>query len=170
MSYSQTPYSADAYSTEFVDPHVQVFVTGVGATGSVGNVSVPNDAAVLTGLEASAQLGTLAGAGNVINIAFPSGVEATAEVGSVTLEFDFAYSASGTGIVGTGGIGNVSVDLLTPVNVTGVAGTGQIGTAIAVQIVRVTAQGVFAVGTAGPALVWGIIDDSQTADWEEIAS
>jgi hypothetical protein len=52
--------------------------------------------------------------------------------------------------------------------VTGVSATGAVGTATAVGGSKVTLVGVQAAGIVATPLVWGLVDDSQTPNWQPV--
>jgi len=120
--------------------NVNVDVTGVEATGQVGNVFLFQN-----GLEATGEVGTaLVQAGATVSVTgleatgatndvvvtgtadvSPTGLEATGEVGTVTATADVTTDV--TGLEATGGVGTVDVIQDQTVNLTGVEGTGEVG-------------------------------------------
>jgi hypothetical protein len=75
-----------------------------------------------------------------------------------------------TGVVGTSGLGSVTVSGAANVTLTGVSATGAIGTEIVGISVSISVTGVSATGEVGSLSIWGLVDTTQTPNWEEIAA
>lgn len=150
---------------------VTVSVTGVSATGQIGSVVVRGAATVLpTGVTATGEVGTVAVIeGQGVDVAL-TGVEATGEIGTVTIIEGQGVDVSLTGVEATGEVGTVTVvegqGILVPV--TGVAATGLIGDVSISASANVFPAGVVGYGLIGTVNVWGLVDDTQNADWQII--
>jgi hypothetical protein len=155
---------------------VDVPVTGVAATGAVGQVLVPQDANVpVTGVEATGAVGTVTVVADVPTNVPVTGVEATGAVGTVTVVADANVPVTGveatgavgtvivliegdavalvTGVSATGATGQVAVSTSTEVPVTGTAATGAVGTVAVSGAASIAAIGVEATGEVGSAVV-----------------
>lgn len=121
---------------------VTVAVTGVSATGSVGDVGKDNLFTVpVTGVSAT---GAAGGVTPSTTVAI-TGVSATGSVGSV------ATGQGVTGVFGTGSVGTVGPQIT--VGVTGVAATGQVGNVDIAGDKTVAVTGVQATGSVGSVTV-----------------
>jgi len=154
-------------------------VTGVEATGGVGQIEAPNTGIILTGSAATGQVNnpTIIGdatvtpfeplgfgtgavgavtvvAGAIVNV---TGLSAIAAVGAVSVEADAIVPA--TGLEATGAVGDVTVVEGTgvTVNVTGVSATASVGSVTITGDATALVTGVFATGVVAPVLVWGNI-------------
>tara|TARA_R100001126_G_scaffold92653_1_gene62636 strand:- start:263 stop:565 length:303 start_codon:yes stop_codon:yes gene_type:complete len=75
-----------------------------------------------------------------------------------------------TGVVGTSGLGSVTVLGDTNVTLTGVSATSALGTVITGISTTFTVTGVSATGEVGSPNIWGLVDTAQTPNWQEIAA
>lgn len=120
-----------------------VTLTGLGATSALGSVTVRAGALVgATGLGAVGSVGTADAVGRA-NVAL-TGTTAQALLGAVSLVTNNNISVAG--FEATASVGTVATSAASSVYVTGVQGNGAVG--------RV--------------LVWGVINDGQTADWQPV--
>lgn len=127
-----------------------VLVTGVEATGSVGDVvaSIPQTVAV-TGVEASGEAGSVeVTSPNTVTV---TGVTASGVVGSVQVSGEANLST--TGLEATGEVGSVNAGAGLVVLVTGLEGTGDVGTATVEGIGNVSVTGVGATGATSQVTV-----------------
>jgi len=168
--------------------------TVAGVTASLGTVSVTINADAnvdTTGLGLTSALGTLTSVTGKANIT-PTGQEGTSALGTVTTGAEANVTISDT-LVAT--LGNVSVLVdaeATVIITTGVAATGAVGTTTTQTDNRFTAPtlfattfvgsvtidaeanisliGVSATGELSNVNVWGLIDEDQTPNWQEVAA
>ena len=169
-----------------------VQVTGVEATGGVGQIEAPNTGVILTGSAATGQVnnptvigdasftpigpfGFGTGAVGTVSVAASAvvpvtGVSAIGEVGSAAVEA--GANAPATGIAATGAVGTVTVVEGTgiDVDVIGVSATGPVGTVTIIGGATVSVTGVSATGLVKPVLVWGRIAPNPGTVWTEIAA
>lgn len=133
-----------SYITGVAAGAMAVGAVGSGATTAVGSVQIVATARVeVAGVVAQTQSGTVGVviSGNVSAV----GVQAQAQRGSLTVT------------LGAG------------VPITGVQAQSQLGTLSAgASNARVSIFGVYAVGSVGTTLVWGLVNDTQPADWHNI--
>jgi hypothetical protein len=167
-------------------------VAGITATLGAVSVTINADAnATPAGLESTSALGTLTSVTGIANI-FPTGQEGTSALGTVTPEAQAIVSIPNS-LVAT--LGNVSVLVdaeATIIITTGVEATGAVGTATTRTVNRfeiflsgataslgaptviakadVTLTGVSATGELSNLNVWGLIDESQTPNWTDVAA
>lgn len=129
-------------------------VTGVSATGNVGQVIISdNEDVVVTGVAGTGATGT-----EVIRVeAIPSGVAGTGAIGTSTLETDAQPAAQ----AGTGAVGAVTLKITIDAQVTGVAGTGAVGTEIPESIINET--GLAGTGAVGTSVLESIINETGVA-------
>jgi hypothetical protein len=98
-------------------------VNGVSAFGQVGTVVVSiSDAIILTGVEATASVGSVKG----IPKGTPLGVVGTGAVGTVKLYVNYTL----TGVEGTGAVGTATTTTADIGAVTGVSAVGAVGTVL----------------------------------------
>jgi hypothetical protein len=151
MAFGQESFSslADGPIQIVVREGASAILTGVEATGEVGSATVDGDAIVtVTGLEANADVGSVAVIGDA-NVS-PTGLEATGVVGALTV-------VEGTGVNVLlssprlqGSVGVVQPNAQVKIFVVGVAGTGE---------------------TSGASVVsWNEINPNQDPNWKEIAA
>ena len=169
-------------------------VGGITATLGAVSVTINADANVDTaGLGLTSALGTLTSVTGKANIS-PTGQEGTSALGTVTPEAQAKVSVDGVNAT----LGNVSVLVdaeATVIITTGVAATGSTGTLSTITDNRFSAPGfanlrasdpfvnptvsgacnftltgVSATGLVSNLNVWGLVDDSQTPNWREIAA
>lgn len=161
---------------------------GVEAQAHSGVVTVGIGIGVtLTGVQAQAQRGDLAitlGAG-----ALPAGVQAQGLTGGLSVTTEAVVPATGsqaqtqtgavlirtgvavllTGAQGQAQRGSLTVTFGAGVPITGVQAQAYVGTLSAgASNARVSVSGVYAVGLIGTTLVWGLVNDTQPADWHNI--
>ena len=167
-------------------------VAGITATLGAVSVTINADANVNTaGLGLTSALGTLTSVTGKANIT-PASQVGTSALGTVTPEAQAIVSIPNS-LVAT--LGNVSVLVdaeATIIITTGVAGTGAVGTTTTItqNIVelflsgatsslgtatvdaeaRVTITGVSATSELSNLNVWGLIDESQTPNWTDVAA
>lgn len=139
VSYNPAVWAANNDSTSYswaavtlalraIPPDVSVSVTGVSATGAVGDVTVT----AISGVSVDA-----------------TGVSATGAVGTVSVTAVSNVSTSVTGVSAAGAVGTVTVTAKATVSPTGVSATGAVGTVTIDFSIRVTAVGVSASGAVG---------------------
>lgn len=120
--------------------NVDVDVTGVEATGQVGNVFL-----LQNGLEATGEVGTaLAQAGATVSV---TGLEATGATNEVVVTGTADVSL--TGLEATGEVGTATATADVTTDVTGVQGSGGVGTVDVIQDQTVDLTGVEATGEVG---------------------
>ena len=167
-------------------------VAGLNATLGAVSVTINADAnATPAGLASTSALGTLASVTGKANIT-PASQVGTSALGTVTPEAQAVVSIPNS-LVAT--LGNVSVLVdaeATIIISTGVAGTGALGTTTTKTVNRfeihlsgataslgsptviakadVTLTGVSATGELSNLNVWGLIDESQTPNWTDVAA
>ena len=73
-----------------------------------------------------------------------------------------------TGVSGTGQLGSASVTADANVDAVGVSSTGQVGSVTITGTSNVFPIGVQGTGQVGQVLIWSVINDSQTPNWEII--
>lgn len=171
-----SPYSATAFAD--LGSGEQLFVvTGLAASGAIGNVSVTGDqiGLLLGSVEGTAssngvtvdagataavseETGLIGNVGSVIASAAAgvdvTGVEATGSPGSVTVIN--ASVISPTGVEGTGALGDVTVTgNQSGLTLTGVAGTMAVGTAEGQAGAGADVTGVLATGSVGLVVITG---------------
>lgn len=147
---------------------VSTNVTGVSGTGAVGTVTVSGKASTaVTGVSGTGAVGTVVvSIPALVNI---TGVEGTGQVGDVTVQVGVSIDV--TGVEGTGQVGDVSVSQSIAVLVAGVEGTGEIGdVTVSTSGISVLVTGVAATGYVGSVLVWGLVDDTQSPNWQNVVS
>ena len=145
---------------------VLVTVSGEEATSAVGEVQVSvRQSVVATGVQAQAQLGSLA---VILNIGVSvTGAQAQASVGNPSVVL--GVSVTLTGVQAQAQLGSLTATLGAGVPVTGVQAQSQLGTLSAgASNARVSISGVYVVGSVGTTLVWGLVNDTQPADWHNI--
>lgn len=170
--------------------------TVASVTASLGTVSVSINADAnvdTTGLGLTSALGTIASVTGKANIT-PTGQEGTSALGTVTTGAEANVTISET-LVAT--LGNVSVDIDGEANViitSGVAATGSVGSVTTrssnivnisiteIQInsalgtlsidaeANISLTGLSATGELSNVNVWGLIDEDQTPNWQEVAA
>lgn len=121
-------------------------VTGVGATGSAGNVSASaSSTATITGVQGSGQTGNVSASS--ASVAQVTGVSATGAAGTLTPTS--SSTASVTGVAASGAVGSLNASVGSVASVTGVEGSGQVGPLTATSSSTVALVGVEAQGQAG---------------------
>lgn len=154
---SWTAYTIALRPVPASNPDVAVSVTGVSATGAVGDVTVTGDANTdATGSEATGQVGDVT-VSTGTNVDVPvTGVEATGQVGDVTISGSAVVDA--TGSAATGQVGDVTVSLAgdVTVDVTGSEATGQVGDVTVSGTAVVDVTGSSATGQAGAVYVQSV--------------
>ena len=150
----------------FTGPPVDVSVTGVSSTSSIGTLSVTATANVdLTGTQATGSIGSVT---FVLDFNFVvGGVSTSTEIGTVTLLFDANFSV--TGATSTGQIGAVTVESVNIIQVEGLKSNGYVGSVVGSLPITLTATGVAATGFAGIVIIWSQITPDQTPSWIQIA-
>ena len=73
-----------------------------------------------------------------------------------------------TGVDAVGSIGTVTILLSSIIIVTGVDATGYIGTVVVTAAGTAPVTGVVAYGEIGSVLVWGLVPNTQNANWQLI--
>ena len=107
-----------------------VLVSGVSAGGQIGTVTLPNTAVNLTdGVEGTGEISAVSAEGNSVIIPFVGSASGTGELGAV-LVTGSAPAVGPTGLVATGAVAPVSVNLLLNVSPSSVNGSGSIGTVV----------------------------------------
>ena len=172
----------------------QAVAAVAGITATLGEVSVTINAdanATPSGLESTSALGTIASVTGKANIT-PASQVGTSALGTVTPEAQAIVSIPNS-LVAT--LGNVSVLVdaeATIIITTGVAATGAVGTVTTRTVNRfeihlsgataslgaptviakadVTLTGVSATSELSNLNVWGLIDESQTPNWTDVAA
>lgn len=132
------------------------YITGVPA----GAISV-----VASGSEATAAVGSI----QIVTTARvdTNGVQAQASVGNPSVAFGIRVTL--TGVQAQAQLGSLTVTLGAGVPVTGVQAQAQLGTLSAgASNARTSVSGVYVVGSVGTTLVWGLVNDTQPADWHNI--
>jgi len=141
-------------------------VTGVAATGQVGNVVIwENERQAVTGVVGSGQVGTAVVRARAV--VPETGLGATTALG--TQQLVTVNRVPVTGQVLTASLGNIQVWVGIQIEVDGVDAQGQVGDAIGISGVIVPVTGVqAAIQVYGPVYFWYGIDDSQTTVWQDI--
>jgi hypothetical protein len=122
---------------------------------------------------------------------FPTGLEGTSALGTVTPEADAKVSLDGasatlgnvsvlvdaeatiiitTGVAGTSALGTTTTKTVNRFGVLGVSATASLGEATVDAEATVTITGVSATGELSNLNVWGLIDESQTPNWTDVAA
>jgi hypothetical protein len=145
-------------------------LTGVQATGSVGNLTIQVDGStLLTGVSASGTVGTITVSTGIAQIL--AGVQASGAVGDLTIQADASEilsGVSGSGAVGTlgiqvdtaqtlsgvnatGGVGNLTISTasITTASLIGVEATGQVGELVTISDAAIVLSGVSGTGSVG---------------------
>lgn len=150
----------------FTGRPIDVSVTGVSSTSSIGTLSVTATANVdLTGTQATGGIGSVT---FVLDFNFVvDGVSTSTEIGTVTLLFDANFSV--TGATSTGQIGTVTVESVNIIQVEGLKSNGYVGSVVGSLPITLTATGVAATGFAGIVIIWSQITPDQTPSWIQIA-
>ena len=76
-----------------------------------------------------------------------------------------AVNVQVAGVYGTGQVGDVAISTQQNIYLTGVKGTGQVGNVSVDAKATVYLIGVQATGYIGYPVVWGLVNDAQTATW-----
>ena len=97
-----------------------------------------------------------------------TGVSGTGAVGTVTPTADAA--APVTGVAGTSEVGTVTLGLGATTFPTGVEAAGDVTTATARGKASVSPTGVSATGAVTAINIWGLVDDSQTPNWNNVGT
>ena len=97
-----------------------------------------------------------------------TGVSGTGAVGTVTPTADAA--APVTGVAGTSEVGTVTLGLGATTFPTGVEAAGDVTTATARGKASVFPTGVSATGAVTAINIWGLVDDSQTPNWNNVGT
>lgn len=138
-------------------------LTGLSATGYTGTITVIAGAVTsLTGVSATGSLGTVTTSGKS-NIAL-AGVVATGYASTASVSGKSNLTLTGT--VGTGAVGTVTER--SSYYLSGVSATATTGTITAKGGSTLTLSGVYGTGYITTVLVWGLVDDSQTANWTPV--
>jgi len=74
-----------------------------------------------------------------------------------------------TGNTATSALGTVTTATSNTIPVTGFAGTSAVGTVTVIAKAVVVSEGVSATGITPRVNVWGLVPDSQTPNWKEVA-
>ena len=171
-----------------VQEGVGVYVTGVQATATLGNIAVNADGAIsalgnaatgevgtveidagaivaVTGVVGTTALGSANVQGSVI--VNTTGVAGTTALGTVSVTADAIVTE--TGLQATSALGSVTVELTLDVLVTGVQGTTALGETTETADANVYAIGVQATGQVGTVLVWSRIVPGGDPIWIDIA-
>lgn len=98
------------------------------------------------------------------NVLVVEGVQGTSHLG--TARAVSTVSVSGFGV--TGYLGDTATVGAAVVSVSGHLGTGVLGNAAVAAAANVTILGLTLMGDLGSVLIWGQLDDSQTANWVEL--
>ena len=122
---------------------------------------------------------------------FPTGLEGTSALGTVTPEADAKVSLDGasatlgnvsvlvdaeatiiitTGVAGTSALGTATTQTVNRFGVLGLSATASLGEATVDAEANVTITGVSATGELSNLNVWGLIDESQTPNWTDVAA
>lgn len=188
-----TAPAAGTTGTPVATVNAQAIVSVGGVTASLGSISVviQADANVTPATQlAAANLGT-ATTTSVNNISV-SGLSSTSALGTSSLitnnnipvedNFDAPMvgelgtvipvsnnNLSVTGFSGTSALGTTTTRTANNVSVTGVSCTSSLGEVTTSGKANVSVTGVGASGFVGRVLIWSLIDDAQTPNWEEVA-
>jgi len=167
-------------------------VASLNATLGAVSVTINADAnATPAGLASTSALGTLASVTGKANIT-PSSQVGTSALGTVTPEAQAIVSIPNslvatlgnvsvlvdaeatiiisTGVAGTSALGTATTITTNVFSVAGVQGITSLGTATVDAEARVTITGVSATGELSNLNVWGLIDESQTPNWTDVAA
>jgi len=170
--------------------NAQAIASVGGVTASLGSVSVfiQADANITPATQlAAANLGTPT-ITSVNNISV-DGFANTSALGTTTLSTnnnisvitDFSEGLLGdtslvtnnnltvSGFGTTSALGAVTVVSINNVFITGLAGTSALGSVATVCKANINITGLSATGFVSDVLVWGLIDDAQTPNWEKVA-
>jgi len=168
-----------------------VTVAGFGMTSALGTTIAFTTVDInVTGFPITSALGTLSSITGTANI-FPTGLEGTSALGTVAAQAsavaglpgltssvgDVSVVASGeavitlTGFAITSGLGTVTTKSINNVIITNnLFMTGQIGTPTIDAEAIVVLTGLSGSGELSNLNVWGLIDESQTPNWEDVAA
>lgn len=150
---------------------VNVSPTGVFSTSSIGSVTVSGAGNVtLTGVFSTGSVGSISATG-VANVTL-SGVSSTSSLGAISVTVGGAVNVNPTGQFSTSSLGTLTVTGVGNVSPTGVVSISSIGSVTVVtntgSPVSVSLTGLSSTSLIGFSLVWGKLDDSQTAGWGNI--
>lgn len=139
-------------------------LTGVQAEGHVGLLEVQTSAQLIgVGVQAEAQTGVVA-VGFVVS---PAGVQGQLGLGTVAVRTAAALAL--LGVSAQTQLGTIAVTAAAQAPATGVRVLAYVGEVqVTVSNTRVLVAGVYALGAVGPAFVWGLVNDTQPADWHNI--
>jgi hypothetical protein len=167
-------------------------VASLNATLGAVSVTINADAnATPAGLASTSALGTLTSVTGKANI-IPASQVGTSALGTVTPEAQAIVSIPNslvatlgnvsvlvdaeatiiisTGVAGTSALGTATTITTNVFSVAGVQGITSLGTATVDAEARVTITGVSATGELSNLNVWGLIDESQTPNWTDVAA
>lgn len=143
-----------------VTPATQLAAANLGTatTTSVNNISVD-------GLASTSALGTTTlSTNNNLSI---FGQDGEARLGDTSLVTNNSLTVSGFGT--TSALGTATTTTVNNVFITGLAGTSALGSVTTVCKANTDIIGLLATGSVNDVLVWGLVDDTQTPNWEEVA-
>lgn len=186
-----TAPSAGTTGTPVAAVNAQAIVSVGGVTASLGSISVVIQA------DANAQAASVLAAGNLgtatttsVNNISVSGLASTSALGTATLSTNNNLSVgldtplfvelgtvipasnnnlSVSGFSGTSALGTSLTRTVNNVFVDGFASTSSLGTVTTVCKANIFPELGQAEGLVGSTRIWGLIDDSQTPNWEEVA-
>ena len=190
---SITAPSAGTAGTPVAAVNAQAIVSVGGVTASLGSISVVIQA------DANAPAASVLAAGNLgtatttsVNNISVSGLASTSALGTATLSTnnniptDTDFDSPMLGVLGTlipvsnnnlsvsgfgttSALGTSTTSTVNNVFVTGVSCTSALGTVTTVCKANISLELGQAEGLVGFPLIWSLIDDSQTPNWEEVA-
>ena len=173
--------------------NAQAVAAVAGVTATLGAVSVTINAdanATPAGLASTSALGTLASVTGKANIT-PASQVGTSALGTVTPEADAKVSLDGasatlgnvsvlvdaeatiiitTGVEATGAVGTITTRSSNKIIVFTPAAIGSVGSPTLVGKATVTLTGLSATSELSNLNVWGLIDESQTPNWTDVAA
>lgn len=150
-----------------------VTLTGLSSTSGLGALTVTTGGSVnvnLSGLSSTSSLGSITATGTA-NVTL-SGLSSTSSLGTISVTVGGAVNVNLSGQSSASSLGTLTVTGTGNVSPTGVVSISSIGSVTVVTNtgtpVSVSLTGLECTSSIGFALVWGNIDDSQTAGWGNI--
>jgi hypothetical protein len=143
----------------------------VAVNASAGTATASGTAAKLdVAVNASVGTATANGIGASIDVSGATSINCavgTATANGIACRLDIGISCTIGTATATGVTSDVAGILFVPV--TGIYATGAVGDVITVLETAVAITGVFATGYVTPVNVWGLVNDAQFANWQDIA-
>ena len=144
-----------------------VTLTAPGAgTSALGTVAIDAEANVVPASLVGTTGAPVAGANGKAIVAVPGIV---GSVGTLSVEVDGEANVTPTGQAGTSALGTATTVSNNNLSVTLNAATGSVGAITLDAEANVFPIGQSATGSVGSVLIWSLIDDTQTPNWEEVA-